>query len=93
MRIAVTGGGVAAAIAAEELRACGHEGEIDIFGAEPHLPDNRPPLSKVLLLGTEEDGALADRSSIGRPSSSAPIGSTCCRAEPPAPGPGRRAQR
>lgn len=39
------------------------------------------------------DGALADRSGIGRPLSSAPIGSTCCPAEPPAPGSGRRAQR
>lgn len=54
MRIAVVGGGVAAATAAEELRARGHEGEIDIFGAEPHPPYNRPPLSKGLLLGTEE---------------------------------------
>ncbi len=54
MRIAVVGGGIAAATAAEELRARGHEGEIDIFGAEPHLPYHRPPLSKGLLLGTEE---------------------------------------
>lgn len=54
MRIAIVGGGVAAATAAEELRARGHEGEIDIFGAEPHLPYNRPPLSKGLLLGTED---------------------------------------
>lgn len=58
MRIAVVGGGVAAATAAEELRARGHEGEIDIFGAEPHLPYNRPPLSKALLLGTEEDDSI-----------------------------------
>ena len=50
MRIGIVGGGVAAATAAEELRARGHEGEIDLFGAEPHLPYNRPPLSKGLLL-------------------------------------------
>lgn len=58
MRIAIVGGGVAAASAAEELRARGHEGEIDIFGAEPHPPYNRPPLSKGLLLGTEEEQSV-----------------------------------
>ncbi len=58
MRIAIVGGGVAAATAAEELRARGHEGEIDLFGAEPHTPYNRPPLSKGLLLGTEEPDSI-----------------------------------
>jgi 3-phenylpropionate/trans-cinnamate dioxygenase ferredoxin reductase subunit len=58
MRVVIVGGGVAAATAAEELRACGHEGEIDIFGAELHLPYNRPPLSKGFLLGAEEQDSL-----------------------------------
>jgi 3-phenylpropionate/trans-cinnamate dioxygenase ferredoxin reductase subunit len=58
MRIVIVGGGVAAAAAAEELRARGHEGEIDIFGVEPHLPYNRPPLSKGLLLGAEEPDSI-----------------------------------
>ena len=58
MRIAIVGGGVAAATAASELRAGGHEGEIDIFGAETHLPYHRPPLSKGLLLGTEKQDSV-----------------------------------
>jgi NADPH-dependent 2,4-dienoyl-CoA reductase/sulfur reductase-like enzyme len=58
MRIAIVGGGVAAATAAEELRARGHEGEIDIFGSEPHLPYHRPPLSTGLLLGAEEQDSI-----------------------------------
>ncbi len=58
MRIAIVGGGLAAAAAAEELRTHGHEGQVDIFGTEPHLPYNRPPLSKGLLLGTEEEDSI-----------------------------------
>ena len=58
MRIAIVGGGLAAAAAAEELRTRGHDGQIDIFGTEPHVPYNRPPLSKGLLLGTEEQDSI-----------------------------------
>jgi NADPH-dependent 2,4-dienoyl-CoA reductase/sulfur reductase-like enzyme len=58
MRVVIVGGGLAAANAVEELRTQGHEGEIDVFGAEPHRPYNRPPLSKGLLLGSEEESSI-----------------------------------
>lgn len=58
MRIVVVGAGLAAAHAIEELRAQGHQGSIALFGAEPHLPYNRPPLSKGLLLGAEDEASV-----------------------------------
>ncbi|MDN5746332.1 MAG: FAD-dependent oxidoreductase, partial [Nocardioidaceae bacterium] len=48
------GGGLAAANAIEELRTAGHSGDITLIGAEPHLPYERPPLSKAVLLGEEQ---------------------------------------
>jgi NADPH-dependent 2,4-dienoyl-CoA reductase/sulfur reductase-like enzyme len=51
--IVVVGGGLAAAKAVEELRAQGHDGRISLVAAEPHLPYERPPLSKGLLLGKD----------------------------------------
>jgi 3-phenylpropionate/trans-cinnamate dioxygenase ferredoxin reductase subunit len=58
MRVAIVGAGLAAANAVEELRSQGHEGSIDVFGQEPHLPYNRPPLSKGVLLGTEDEDSI-----------------------------------
>ena len=58
MRVVIVGGGLAAAHAVEELREQGHEGDIDLFGAETHLPYNRPPLSKGLLLGNEDEASI-----------------------------------
>lgn len=54
----IIGGGLAAATAAEQLRANGFDGKIRIVGAERHLPYIRPPLSKGYLLGTEERDAV-----------------------------------
>ncbi len=51
MHIVIIGGGLAAATAVDELRSEGHEGGITVLAAEPHLPYERPPLSKDLLLG------------------------------------------
>src|SRR6516165_9867367 len=48
---AIVGGGLAGAKAAETLRAEGFDGEIVLFGDEPELPYERPPLSKGYLLG------------------------------------------
>src|SRR4051794_23734637 len=53
----IIGGGLAGAKAAEALRENGFEGEIVLFGAEDHLPYERPPLSKDFLAGTKQ---LAD---------------------------------
>lgn len=58
MRIVIVGAGLAAANAVEELRSQGHDGSIALFGAEPHLPYNRPPLSKGFLLGNEDEASI-----------------------------------
>ena len=47
----IVGGGVAAAKAAEGLRAAGGEGTAVVLTAEPELPYERPPLSKAFLRG------------------------------------------
>ncbi len=45
----IVGAGHAGGRAAEAMRMIGFEGEIVLVGAEPHLPYERPPLSKELL--------------------------------------------
>ncbi|KGN38584.1 NAD(P)/FAD-dependent oxidoreductase [Knoellia subterranea] len=55
-RVVIVGGGLAGATAAEALRDRGFEGEIVILGVEEHLPYERPPLSKSVLLGAKEAG-------------------------------------
>ncbi len=54
MGIVIVGGGLAGAKAVEELRERGYDGEVTLLGAEPHLPYERPPLSKSVLLGEKE---------------------------------------
>ncbi|MFI1705047.1 NAD(P)/FAD-dependent oxidoreductase [Streptomyces griseoruber] len=44
--VVVVGGGQAGFSVASTLRACGYDGPITMFAAEPHLPYQRPPLSK-----------------------------------------------
>jgi apoptosis-inducing factor 3 len=58
-RVVIAGAGQAAAAAIRAMRAAGFEGEIDLVGAEPHLPYERPPLSKGLLLGQTSREACA----------------------------------
>jgi 3-phenylpropionate/trans-cinnamate dioxygenase ferredoxin reductase subunit len=54
----IVGGGLAAAKAAETLRGEGFAGSVVLFGQEPDLPYERPPLSKGYLLGkSEKDSA------------------------------------
>jgi 3-phenylpropionate/trans-cinnamate dioxygenase ferredoxin reductase subunit len=50
-RIVVVGASLAGLRAAEALRREGYAGELVLVGAEPHLPYDRPPLSKQLLQG------------------------------------------
>jgi 3-phenylpropionate/trans-cinnamate dioxygenase ferredoxin reductase subunit len=50
--VVIAGASVGGLHAAEQLRAQGFTGAITLVGAEPHLPYDRPPLSKQLLLGT-----------------------------------------
>jgi 3-phenylpropionate/trans-cinnamate dioxygenase ferredoxin reductase subunit len=49
---AIVGAGLAGARAAETLRAEGFDGRVVLFGAEAHLPYERPALSKGYLQGT-----------------------------------------
>lgn len=59
--IAIVGMSLAGLRAAETLRREGHDGRIVAVGAEPHLPYDRPPLSKELLAGSAEPEDLALR--------------------------------
>ncbi len=56
--IVVIGAGQAGATLVEKLRANGYEGQITLIGEEPHLPYQRPPLSKKYLLGEMEQERL-----------------------------------
>jgi 3-phenylpropionate/trans-cinnamate dioxygenase ferredoxin reductase component len=51
---AVVGAGLAGGKAVEALRNEGFDGRLVLFGTEPHLPYERPPLSKDYLLGKAE---------------------------------------
>ncbi|MGW1376450.1 NAD(P)/FAD-dependent oxidoreductase [Streptomyces sp. NPDC002446] len=52
--IAVVGASAAGLAAAEALRRLGWRGPLTLIGDEPHLPYDRPPLSKQLLHGAWE---------------------------------------
>ncbi|AWI60519.1 NAD(P)/FAD-dependent oxidoreductase [Sinorhizobium fredii] len=58
--IIIVGAGECGARAAFALREKGFEGEITLIGAEPHLPYERPPLSKDGLAGAEPPKYVAD---------------------------------
>ena len=47
--VIVVGAAMAGLRAAEQLRAAGYDGALTVVGDEPHLPYNRPPLSKEAL--------------------------------------------
>jgi 3-phenylpropionate/trans-cinnamate dioxygenase ferredoxin reductase subunit len=49
----IIGAGVAGVRAAGALRNEGFDGRLVLVGAEPHLPYDRPPLSKEVLLGAQ----------------------------------------
>ncbi|HEY1826655.1 MAG TPA: FAD-dependent oxidoreductase [Acidimicrobiales bacterium] len=61
--VIVVGASLAGWRATEGLRAEGFEGKISLVGEEPHLPYDRPPLSKQVLAGTwpAEKAVLADK--------------------------------
>jgi 3-phenylpropionate/trans-cinnamate dioxygenase ferredoxin reductase component len=53
-RFVIVGAGHAGGRAAEAMRVFGFEGRILLIGDEPHLPYERPPLSKEALQGKPE---------------------------------------
>ncbi|MFI6431195.1 NAD(P)/FAD-dependent oxidoreductase [Rhodococcus oryzae] len=57
-RVVVVGAGLAGLRTAEELRRAGFDGELTLIGAEPHLPYDRPPLSKEVVRGERDDVTL-----------------------------------
>ncbi|MEW2401232.1 FAD/NAD(P)-binding oxidoreductase [Streptomyces sp. NPDC046862] len=58
-RVVVAGGSLGGLRAAEQLRAAGWTGAITVVGDEPHMPYNRPPLSKEVLAGKAPFESLA----------------------------------
>ncbi|MEW2118927.1 FAD-dependent oxidoreductase [Streptomyces sp. NPDC005474] len=50
-RVVVVGASAAGLAVVEAARAQGYRGELTLIGDEPHLPYDRPPLSKQLLTG------------------------------------------
>ncbi|WP_046730412.1 NAD(P)/FAD-dependent oxidoreductase [Streptomyces humi] len=60
-RIVVAGASMAGLRAAEQVRAAGWTGAITLVGDEPHMPYNRPPLSKEVLAGRAPFESLAFR--------------------------------
>jgi NADPH-dependent 2,4-dienoyl-CoA reductase/sulfur reductase-like enzyme len=57
-RIVVVGASLAGLRAVESLRRDGFDGSLTLVGAEPHLPYDRPPLSKEFLAGTKARDAI-----------------------------------
>jgi NADPH-dependent 2,4-dienoyl-CoA reductase/sulfur reductase-like enzyme len=49
--VVIVGASLAGLRAAETFRTEGHDGRLTVVGAEPHLPYDRPPLSKKVLAG------------------------------------------
>ncbi|QOV33933.1 FAD-dependent oxidoreductase [Streptomyces ferrugineus] len=58
-RVVVAGASMGGLRAAEQLRAAGWTGAITVVGDEPHMPYNRPPLSKEVLAGKAPFASLA----------------------------------
>ncbi|WP_327312588.1 NAD(P)/FAD-dependent oxidoreductase [Streptomyces sp. NBC_01235] len=58
-RIVVAGASMGGLRAAEQLRAAGWTGAVTVVGDEPHMPYNRPPLSKEVLAGKAPFESLA----------------------------------
>ncbi|HEY3465743.1 MAG TPA: FAD-dependent oxidoreductase [Amycolatopsis sp.] len=54
MNVLVVGASAAGLATVEALRRRGFDGRVTVLGAEPHLPYDRPPLSKQVLGGTWE---------------------------------------
>ncbi|MBR0896764.1 FAD-dependent oxidoreductase [Bradyrhizobium tropiciagri] len=63
-RLVIVGAGLAGWRAATELRRLTPRAEIHLFGDEPELPYDRPPLSKRVLLGNDTPRYLTDGAAL-----------------------------
>ncbi|HET9872001.1 MAG TPA: FAD-dependent oxidoreductase [Propionibacteriaceae bacterium] len=54
-RIVIVGASLAGASAARALREQGYDKELMLIGAERHLPYERPPLSKAIMIGEADE--------------------------------------
>jgi 3-phenylpropionate/trans-cinnamate dioxygenase ferredoxin reductase subunit len=52
--VVIVGGGQAGFQTASSLRSEGYDGPIRLIGEEPHIPYQRPPLSKAFVLGKQD---------------------------------------
>ncbi|MER7792720.1 FAD-dependent oxidoreductase [Streptomyces sp. NPDC097640] len=66
--VVIVGASAAGLATAEALRNKGYDGALTLIGDEPHLPYDRPPLSKQVLSGDwqPERVRLRDEEAIGR---------------------------
>jgi 3-phenylpropionate/trans-cinnamate dioxygenase ferredoxin reductase component len=55
----IVGASVAGIAAADELRRLGYSAPVTVVDAQPHLPYDRPPLSKAVLTGQADADAIA----------------------------------
>ncbi|WP_425555760.1 FAD-dependent oxidoreductase [Georgenia halophila] len=63
--VVVVGAGAAGVTVAEALRREGDRRPIMLIGNEPHMPYDRPPLSKAFPLGTVDEARMTLRESAG----------------------------
>jgi 3-phenylpropionate/trans-cinnamate dioxygenase ferredoxin reductase subunit len=60
-QVVIVGASAAGLSTAEALRRRGYDGGLTLIGDEPHLPYDRPPLSKQILAGTWQPDKLVLR--------------------------------
>ncbi|GGO90138.1 NAD(P)/FAD-dependent oxidoreductase [Wenjunlia tyrosinilytica] len=81
-RIVIAGASLGGLRAAEHLRAAGWKGRITVVGDEPHMPYNRPPLSKEALAGKTSFESLAFRPRAAAADVEWRLGTAVTRARP-----------
>ena len=77
--VVVVGASLAGLRAVETLRTDGFTGRVTLIGAEPHLPYDRPPLSKKLLAGDWEPDRITLRPTTTSTTTSGSTSASACR--------------